>query len=147
MAYGAKNNPNTWPMLACQYRGVLQLNCAGFTDCEDAQNTAGHNTLYHGETDWLADGEWHLYTVVFNGENAKVYFDGVLKNEWDAGKIADRTQAGLYSNGGDLKYICLGGNQAWDWGDNDPGFAFDDICCFNVALSAAQIKALMSVYE
>lgn len=149
MAYGAApvNNANTWPMFACQYRGVLQLNCAGFTDYEDGQNTAGVNALYHNETDWLADKEWHYYTVVLDNENAKVYFDGVLKNEWNTGSIADRTQMGLFTNGGDLKYICLGGNQAWDWADNDPGFAFDDITCFNVALTAAQIKALMSVYQ
>ena len=84
--------------------------------------------------------------MVFDNENAKVYFDGVMKNEWNMDGVSN-TQMGLFTNGGDLKYICLGGNQAWNWGDNDPGFAFDDICCFNVALSAAQIKALMSVYE
>jgi hypothetical protein len=146
MAYGAKNDPNTWPMLACQYRGVLQLNCAGWTDYTDAQNTAGVNAVYHGDTDWLADGGWHYYTVVFDNENAKVYFDGVLKNEWNMDG-ANNTQMGLFNNGADLKYICLGGNQAWDWGDNDAGFAYDDITCFNVALSAVQIKALMSVYQ
>ena len=148
MAYGAApaNGENTWPMLACQYRGVLQLNNAGWTDYTDAQNTAGVNTLYHDATDWLADKQWHYYTVVFDNENAKVYFDGVMKNEWNMDGVSN-TQMGLFTNGGDLKYICLGGNQAWNWGDNDPGFAFDDICCFNVALSAAQIKALMSVYE
>jgi len=148
MAYGAApvNGENTWPMLACQYRGVLQLNCAGWTDFKDEQNTAGVNGVYHNETDWLADKEWHYYTVVFDNENAKVYFDGVLKNEWNCNGT-DNTQMGLFTNGGDLKYICLGGNQAWNWADNDPGFAFDDITCFNVALTAAQIKALMSVYQ
>ena len=145
MAYAQKNVPNTWPMFACQYRGVLQLNCNGWTDYVDAQNTAGVNTLYHGDNDWLADKEWHLYTVVFNGENAKVFFDGDLKNEWNSS--GDNTQKGLFTNGADLKYICLGGNQAWDWADNDAGFEFDDIMCFNAALTAAQIKALYSVYQ
>ncbi len=145
-AYAQKNDENTWPMLACQYRGVLQLNCAGWTDYTDAQNTAGVNTLYHNETDWLVDGQWHLYTVVFSGENAKVYFDGEVKNEWNMDGV-NNTQAGLFSNGGDLKYICLGGNQAWNWNDNDPGFQFDDIMFFDTALTPAHIKALMSVYE
>jgi hypothetical protein len=150
MAYGAapEGGVNGMPMFACQYRGVLQINNAGWTDYTDAQNTAGANGVYHNDTnaDWLADGEWHYYTVVFDNENAKVYFDGVLKNEWNMDGTTN-TQKGLYTNGGELKYICLGGNQAWNWADNDPGFAFDDITCFNIALTAAQIKALMSIYE
>ena len=146
MAYAQKSNPNSWPMFACQYRGVLQLNNAGWTDYTDAQNTAGVNTLYHGDNDWLADGEWHLYTAVFNNENAKVYFDGNLKNEWNMDGV-DNTQRGLFNNGGDLKYICLGGNQAWDWNDNDAAFEYDDLMCFDTALTAAQIQALMSVYK
>jgi len=141
-AYAAKNAENTFPMFACQYRGVLQVNCAGWSDFTDAQNVAGVNTLYHDATDWLADKQWHYYTVVLDGENAKVYFDGVVVNEWNNDGI-NNTQGGLFSNGGDLKYICLGGNQAWNWGDNDPGFAFDDIAIYDVALSAAQIQQVM----
>ncbi len=147
MAYGAApvNGENTWPMFACQYRGVLQLNNDGWTDYTDAQNVAGVNTLYHNETDWLADKQWHLYTVVFDDENAKVYFDGVLKNEWQMDGTAN-TQKGLFRKGGDLKYICLGGNQAWNWGDNDPGFAFDDIQFFDFALSESDIQAILKQY-
>ena len=146
MAYGAapNNGENTWPMFACQYRGVLQLNNAGWTDYTDAQNVAGANVLYHNETDWLADKEWHYYTAVFDGENAKVYFDGELKNEWQMDGT-NNTQMGLFTNGADLKYICLGGNQAWNWGDNDPGFAFDDIAIYDMALSASDIQDIMTV--
>lgn len=146
MAYGAApvDNANTWPMFACQYRGVLQLNCFGFTDYVDEQNTAGINTLYHNETDWLADKKWHYYTVVLDNENAKVYFDGVLKNEWNTGSIADRTQMGIFTNGGDLKYICLGGNQAWNWADPDPAFAFDDFAVYDKALTKDQIDAVIA---
>ena len=144
-AYGAEpaNGTNTWPMLACQYRGVLQVNCAGYTDYVDEQNVKGANTLYHGGTDWLADKKWHYYTAVFEGENAKVYFDGELKNEWDNTKVAERTQKGLFSNGADLKYICLGGNQAWDWNDNDAPFDFARLLIKNSATSAGSIKAQM----
>ncbi len=42
-----------------------------------------------------------------------------------------------------LEYICLGGNQAWDWGDPDPGFGFDDIFLYNKVLSKNEIKQLM----
>ena len=147
MAYGAapNNGENTFPRFACQYRGVLQVNNDGWTDYTDAQNVAGANTIYHNETDWLSDKQWHLYTVVFDDENAKVYFDGVLKNEWQMDGT-NNTQKGLFRKGGDLKYICLGGNQAWNWGDNDPGFAFDDIQFFDFALSESDIQAILKQY-
>ena len=134
---------NTMPMFAIEYRGVMQVNCAGWTDYVDEQNVAGVNTLYHGATDPLADKKWHYYTAVLEGENAKFYVDGVLKNEWDNTKIAERTQKGLFSNGGDLKYICLGGNQAWNWGDNDAPFDFAKLFIKNGALSQGEIKSLM----
>ena len=147
MAYTAapNNGENTLPMFACQYRGVLQVNNDGWTDYTDAQNVAGANKLYHADTDWLADKGWHYYTAVFDGENAKVYLDGVLANEWNMDG-SNNTQKGLFRKGADLKYICLGGNQAWNWADNDPGFAFDDIQCFDFALSEDDIKAILSQY-
>ena len=144
-AYGAgPATANTWPMMACQYRGVLQVNCAGWTDYVDEQNVKGANAIYHGDTDWLADHKWHYYTAVFEGENAKVYFDGELKNEWDNTKVAERTQKGLFSNGNELKYICLGGNQAWDWNDNDAPFDFARLLIKNSGMSAGEIKAQMT---
>lgn len=144
-AYGAgPATANTWPMMACQYRGVLQVNCAGWTDYVDEQNVKGANAIYHGDTDWLADHKWHYYTAVFEGENAKVYFDGELKNEWDNTKVAERTQKGLFSNGNELKYICLGGNQAWDWNNNDAPFDFARLLIKNSGMSAGEIKAQMT---
>ena len=146
MAYGAapNNGTNTFPMFACQYRGVLQVNNDGWTDYTDAQNVNGANKLYHGDTDWLADKGWHYYTAVFDGENAKVYLDGVLANEWKMDG-SNNTQMGLFRKGADLKYICLGGNQAWDWADNDPGFAFDDIAIYDMALSETDIQNIITV--
>jgi hypothetical protein len=143
-AYAADNagGNNTLPMMACQYRGVLQVNCAGWTDYVDAQNVAGKNTLYHGDTDWLKDHKWHYYTAVFEGENAKVFFDGELKNEWNNDGTTN-TQKGLFSNGADLKWICLGGNQAWDWNDNDAPFDFARLLIKNSKMSAGEIKAQM----
>ena len=143
-AYAADNagGVNTHPMMACQYRGVLQVNCAGWTDYTDAQNVTGTNKLYHGDTDWLADKKWHYYTAVFDGENAKVFFDGVLKNEWNNDGVAN-TQKGLFSNGADVKWICLGGNQAWDWNDNDAPFDFARLLIKNSPMTAGEIKAQM----
>ena len=147
MAYGAAPvaGANTWPMLGCQYRGVVQVNCAGWCDFTDGQNVNGVNTLYHNDADWLADHKWHYYTATFTETTAKVYFDGVLANAWNVSGTGDgNVISGLFSNGGDLKYICLGGNQAWTWGDPDPGFMFDDISIFNIELSESQIANLMS---
>ena len=143
-AYAADNdgNDNTYPMMACQYRGVLQVNCAGWTDYVDAQNVAGKNTLYHGDTDWLKDHKWHYYTAVFEGENAKVFFDGELKNEWNNDGTTN-SQKGLFSNGAELKYVCLGGNQAWNWTDNDAPFDFARLLIKNSKMTDGEIKAQM----
>ncbi|MDR2804069.1 MAG: LamG domain-containing protein [Dysgonamonadaceae bacterium] len=146
-AYGAApvNKENTWPMLALQYRGVVQVNCAGWCDFTDAQNIKGVNTLYHTANDWLVDHHWHYYTATFTETTAKVFFDGVAVNEWQvSGSGAGSEVKGLFSNGADLKYICLGGNQAWSWSDPDPGFMFDDIAIYNVELSAEQIAMIIA---
>lgn len=152
----APSTENTVPMLACQYRGLLQVNCvAGFSDYTDGQNDNGVNSVYNdftGNTDWLSDHEWHYYTVVFNGEIASVYFDGVLKNQWTANKTYNNgstdvtwaTQKGLFYNGSVLKYICLGGNQAWGWADNDPGFTFARFRVQNSAMTASDIATQMA---
>ena len=145
-AYGAAPaGSNTWPMFVCQYRGLLQVNCAGYSDYVDAQNVAGVNTLYHGDTDWLADGDWHYYTAVLDGNNAKVYFDGELKNEWNVSGEGDgNVQQGLFTNGKELSYICLGGNQAWDWNDLDSPFKYAKLMVSNMALSQTDIKAIVA---
>ena len=156
-AYGAApvDNKNRWPMFACQSRGLIQINCAGWCDFTPAQNTTGYNTQYNGIADeannvtageqWLADNEWHYYTVVLTATNAKVYLDGEIKNEWNVTGSGDgNVIAGLFSNGFELNYICLGGNQAWGWGDNDAAFMFDDFAVYNEALTQEQIKLLIS---
>ena len=136
---------NTFPMFACQSRGVIQINCAGWCDFPDNLNVNNVNTLYHFDNDWFADNQWHYYTVVLTATNAKVYLDGEIKNEWNVTGSGDgNVIAGLFSNGADLKYICLGGNQAWDWEDNDAAFMFDDFAVYNEALTQEQIKLLIS---
>ena len=143
-AYAQQNNPNSWPMFACQYRGVLQANCAGWTDYADAQNVSGVNAVYNGEKDWLADKKWHYYTVVLHNDNAKVYFDGVVANEWNLDGSDGQYQRGLFSNGGELKYICLGGNQAWDWNDFDAPFKFAQLVVKNSAMTQEEIQAIVN---
>ncbi len=147
-AYGAENTvDNSFPMFVGQYRGLLQTNAGGtWTDYTDAQNVAGANTVYHDATDWLADGDWHYYTAVITPTTAKVYFDGEIANEWELnGSEAGGSAAGLLSADNGLSWVCLGGNQAWNWGDPDPGFWFDDIAIYNVELSQETIKTIVNM--
>ena len=134
-------NTDNWPMFALYVRGTLQLNNAGWCNFDDAQNVNGTNALYHDATDWLADHGWHYYTVTLTATSAKVYMDGELKNEWQvAGTGDNNTIEGAFIYGANYKYITLGGNQAFDWGDPDPGFMFDDFAVYNKELSPEQIK-------
>lgn len=146
-AYANEPSPdNGMPMFVAQYRGLLQLNCEGWSDYTDAQNVNGANKVYHNDTqaDWLADGNWHYYTATITPTTAKVYFDGEVVNEWEIDGT-NNTAAGFLSHGNQLTHICLGGNQAWNWGDPDPGFWFDDIAIYNQELSQEQIKSIISL--
>lgn len=148
MAYATAPSPaNGMPMFACQYRGVLQLNDnkGGWTDFTDAQNVAGVNAVWHDSKDWLVDDDWHYYTVTFTSTNAVVRFDGEIANEWNMdGVTPGQIISGLFDNGADFKYICLGGNQAWDWGDNDAAFMFDDVAIYDKVLTEKQIAKIIS---
>lgn len=156
-AYAQQNNPNTWPMLALQSRGFVQVNCNGWCDFTATNNVAGKNNVYNKNAweagdanhtfvnNWLEDQKWHYYTAVFTDTNAKVYLDGEVKNEWNVdGTSEGQIISGLFTNGAELKYVCLGGNQAWDWGDNDSPFKYARLLIKNSAMSAGEIKALMT---
>lgn len=149
-AYGAApaNNSNTWPMFVCEARGLIQLNCAGYCDFGINANPVGsdfNDVTPYVTSAWLDDTQWHYYTVALTSTTAKVYVDGELKNGWTVDGISDgQVINGLFTNGADLKYICLGGNQAWNWGDPDPAFAFDDFAVYDKALTADQIKQVMA---
>ena len=146
-AYGdAPSTTNSWPMLVCETRGLIQINCSGYCDFGINDGTPG--TSYNDGTPyvntvWLDDAEWHYYTVVFTTTTAKVYIDGVLKNGWTVNGTSDgQVISGLLEHGNDLDYVTLGGNQAWDWADPDPAFGFDDFAVYDVALSKAQIDQI-----
>ena len=93
---------------------------------------------------WLEDQKWHYYTAVFTETNAKIFLDGEVKNEWNVDGVTEgQVINGLFNNGSDLKYICLGGNQAWDWNDNDAPFRFARLLIKNSQMTAGEIKAQM----
>ena len=141
-AYGAAPNPNNnWPMMVCETRLWFQENCAGWCDFGDTDNANGTNFI---STAWLDDGNWHLYTITITEASVNIYIDGVLKNTWNINGTDGHTVAGLFTNGRDLKYICLGGNQAWDWQDVDPAFKFDDLTIYSSALTVEQINNIVA---
>ena len=132
---------NSWPMMVLQSRLLVQINCAGWSDFTKEQNVAGANAE---NTFWLDDGNWHFYTAVITPTNTKVYIDGAVVNEWNLSGTGDgNVAAGIFTNGGDLKYICLGGNQAWNWADPDAAYLFDKLRIFSDALTKEQIDAII----
>ncbi len=143
-AYGAApaSTGNTWPMMILQSRLVGQVNCAGWCDMVDANNVAAANYL---STSWLDDSLWHHYTATFTATAVKIYVDGVVQNEWALDNTTDgQIVSGLFSSGSDLKYICLGGNQAWDWADVDPAYKYDDVAIYTSALTTEQIQNIIT---
>ena len=157
-AYASAPNPtNGAPMMALQSRGNVQVNNNGWCDFTSANHVEGKDNIFHQSAweatspdynfvdNWMSDNKWHLYTVTFKATEVTQYWDGVITNQWilDPGAEGQNT-TGLFTNGADLNYICLGGNQAWDWGDNDGGFAFDDFAVWDKALVQAQIEQIMT---
>ena len=155
-AYSGQNSTNSWPMLALQSRGFAQVNCAGWSDFTGANNVTGKNSVYNTNSweandnnytnggNWLEDQKWHYYTAVFTDTNVKIFLDGDVKNEWNIDGTSDgQVISGLFTNGAELKYVCLGGNQAWDWNDNDAPFRFARLLIKNSKMTAGEIKAQM----
>jgi hypothetical protein len=156
-AYAQKSaGANGAPMMALQSRGFAQVNCNGWCDFTAANNVNGKNNVYNKNaweagdanhtfvSNWLEDQKWHYYTAVFTDTNCKIYLDGEVKNEWNVdGTSEGHVISGLFTNGADLKYVCLGGNQAWDWNDADSPFKFARLLIKNSATTAGEIKAQM----
>ena len=156
-AYGSNTNgaDNTFPMLALQSRGLAQVNCNGWTDFTGADNVDGKDNVYNQNAweandaafnfveNWIDDSDWHYYTAVFTEEGLTIYLDGEVKNQWTCDGTEGHNLAGLFSNGADLKHICLGGNQAWNWGDGDAPYRFDDVLITNYVLTPEAIKEII----
>ena len=156
-AYAAKANTNSFPMLALQSRGMIQINCNGYCDFNSDTHVDGNVNVYHKNAheateagfkfvrNWLDDGKWHYYAITFKANEVVQYLDGEITNLWSLFSNVDGQQVtGLFSNGGDLKYVCLGGNQAWDWKDADAKFMFAKLLIQNNAMSQDDIKARMT---
>ena len=145
---------NGMPMLALQSRGPVQLNNSGWCDFTGANHIEGKVNIYHQEAweakdaayhfvrNWLDDNKWHHYAITFKAYEVIQYLDGEVTNQWSLNPTIEGQQVtGLFSSSSALKYICLGGNQAWGWADNDAKFMFAKLLIQNNAMSASDIKA------
>ena len=161
--YAAQATENSWPMMVLQTRGLAQVNCWGWCDFKGEQNAQGKNTIYHpnawieeGSTtevhgdNWLADHKWHYYTAVFTSNGCTIYFDGTAANTWQFDEPGDGSWIDGFLTNYDtdnsdwlIKYICLGGNQAWNWGDNDAPLKFANLRIQNNAMTADDIATQM----
>lgn len=144
----AANATEPWPHFALMARKEVALNCWGYCDLGNTFNDNGTNAQTSA---WLDDKAWHYYTATLTATSVKVYIDGILENSWTFdGTTAGQIVEGVFNAGAEyatndygLKYICLGGNQACNWADPDPAFAFDDFAVYDKALTADQIKQVM----
>jgi len=142
------NATEPWPHFALMARKEVALNCWGYCDLGNTFNDNGTNAQTSA---WLDDKAWHYYTATLTATSVKVYIDGILENSWTFdGTTAGQIVEGVFNAGAEyatndfgLKYICLGGNQACNWADPDPAFAFDDFAVYDKALTADQIKQVM----
>ena len=153
----APGTSNTSPMLALQSRGPVQINNSGWCDFTGTNHIDGKVNIYHQNAweatdasyqfvrNWLDDSKWHYYTITFKAKEVIQYMDGEVTNHWTLYPTMEgQNITGLFDHGDDLKYICLGGNQAWDWGDNDAKFMFAKLLIQNNAMSQDDIKAKMA---
>ena len=160
-AYSAAPNPNnSSPMICLQSRGLMQINNNGWCNFDPAQNKDGKNNVYNTNAwevdgthtseytsggNWLADSNWHLYTMTLTASKATIYLDGVLKNQWNLNGTDGQYVSGMFTKSAtNLTYVCLGGNQAWDLADNDAAFMFDDFAVYDVALTPAQLFQIVA---
>jgi hypothetical protein len=135
------NGVNAYPVFALQSRLLAVFNWQTYSDFSDAENVESANSA---STAWLDDQAWHFYTATFTPLEAKIYIDGVLQNSWTFTGNEGSSIDGLFNAGADIDYICLGGNQAFDWPDVDAAYMFDDVKIYSDALTETQINGVLT---
>lgn len=146
-AYGNAPSPNNAkPMLQLNTNKRLNVNFDYTTS--DTYNYGWFDNLNWGtdnlEVLWLDNGGWHFYTITITPTSSKVYIDGVLSSSKTADLNNGTRVDGLFHVAGELSYITLGGNSAWNWGDKDTPFSYDKIKIYDGTLTPAQINSLMT---
>ncbi|MDD4991761.1 MAG: T9SS type A sorting domain-containing protein [Paludibacter sp.] len=145
-AYGIAPNPtNGKPALTLMTR---QTGLVNFDYVNTVNSTNYSYADFSGSgtaaTTWIDAAGWHFYAFTITPTTAKVIIDGVEKNSWSFTSTANSNVTGLFNVASELKYIALGGNQAWNWNDPDPAFSFDKLKIYAGALTGAQLSSLMT---
>lgn len=95
-------------------------------------------------TAWLDAGGWQFYTFTITQSTAIVYINGNIVNQFQFTGSPTNSVDGLFNVASEIKYITLGGNQAWGWNDPDPAYMFDKLKIYAGALNIGQINSLMN---
>lgn len=145
-AYGIAPNPtNGKPAFTLMTRqtGLVNFDYANTVNSTN-YNYADFSGTGTASTGWIDAAGWHFYAFTITPTTAKVVVDGVEKNSYTFASTAGNNVSGLFNVASELKYIALGGNQAWGWNDPDPAFMFDKLKIYAGALTSAQINSLMT---
>lgn len=144
-AYGVAPAPtNGKPAFTLMSRSTGMVNFDYINTVNSINYSYADFTGSVASTAWIDVAGWHFYTFTITPTIAKVFIDGVEKNSWTFNSTAANNVSGLFNVASELKYITLGGNQAWDWNDPDPAFSFDKLKIYAGALTAAQVSSLMT---
>ena len=131
----------------CQSRCKLQVNCAGYCDFTldylKDKIAAYSDDVNLGYSGWK-DNNWHYYTCTLTDKTGTIYIDGTLIASWTVDGTSDGQKIDGMFTSTELSYVCLGGNQAWDWADNDAPYSFAKFSVWDKVLTVEQIKAVVA---
>ncbi len=106
-------------------------------------NTQSNDDYYFDTADmgnYLSDGKWHQIAFTISTSKTVIYVDGKEMSSIILNGGRGQTVGDLFSNTKNLMdVICVGGNSLWNE-DPDMCAMFDDICIYNVELTASQIS-------
>lgn len=162
-AYSQANSYKTfsWPMFSARTRGILQINCNGWSDYVNEENVNGANVESNewiqtkqvegtvtdaegnevpGMVNTAFDENWHYVTLTFNGINAKFYVDGEIKNEWNASN--NNYSFPSVTDALDALYL---GDCGPFFNDKDGAYAYDDIAMYATELTQDQIDLIIRI--
>lgn len=145
-AYGAAPaGENAKPALTLMSRqtGLVNFDYANAVDGA----TYGYSAFEgsgNQSTAWLDAKEWNFYVCTITPEAATVFINGLQVNKFVFDGSPTNNVEGLFKVASELKYVTLGGNQAWGWNDPDPAFMFDKVKIYAGALNTGQISSLMN---
>lgn len=103
-----------------------------FADNEGGFSFYGHNTTLCSGVPWLADDQWHMYSLTWDGNRVRLYVDGVLKR---AGAPGTMEFSGLADLQGPVAVVL--GDALW------AGSA-DEFTLWDIRLSDVQVAGLFA---